>query len=115
MRLSLHNIVNSIFCAGMPANAESGRGLRLQETHLHPVRMCTHVVQIAPWWRGGSLFSVLDDVEPLPRDPLGPFRMSVIDKYKDMGTIAMGKSEAGIVRKGDRLYVMPNKRVPSVV
>ncbi len=35
--------------------------------------------------------------------------MSVIDKYKDMGTIVMGKSEAGIVRKGDRLYVMPNK------
>lgn len=56
-----------------------------------------------------TLFQVLDDVEPLPRDPLAPFRMSVIDKYKDMGTIAMGKSEAGLVRKGDRLYVMPNK------
>ena len=53
---------------------------------------------------------MLDDVEPLPRDPLAPFRMSVIDRYKDMGTIAMGKSEAGLVRKGDRLYVMPNKR-----
>jgi peptide chain release factor subunit 3 len=35
--------------------------------------------------------------------------MSVIDKYKDMGTIAMGKSEAGLVRKGDRLFVMPNR------
>ena len=60
-------------------------------------------------YTGGSLFDVLDNTDPLPRDPLGPFRMSVIDKYKDMGTIAMGKSEAGIVRKGDRLYVMPNK------
>jgi translation elongation factor EF-Tu-like GTPase len=57
-----------------------------------------------------TLFQVLDDVEPLPRDPLAPFRMSVIDRYKDMGTIAMGKSEAGLVRKGDRLFVMPNKR-----
>ena len=56
-----------------------------------------------------TLFAVLDDVEPLPRDPLAPFRMSVIDRYKDMGTIAMGKSEAGLVRKGDRLFVMPNK------
>ena len=52
---------------------------------------------------------MLDATEPLFRDPLGPFRMSVIDKYKDMGTIAMGKSEAGLVRKGDRLFVMPNK------
>ena len=25
------------------------------------------------------------------------------------GSIAMGKSEAGLVRKNDRLYVMPNK------
>ena len=60
-------------------------------------------------YKGGSLFEILDAVQPLTRDPLAPFRMSVIDKYKDMGTIAMGKSEAGIVRKGDRLYVMPNK------
>ena len=59
--------------------------------------------------QGGTLFKVLDDVEPLSRDPLAPFRMSVIDRFKDMGTIAMGKSEAGLVRKNDRLYVMPNK------
>ena len=59
--------------------------------------------------QGGTLFGELDNIQPLERDPLAPFRMSVIDKYKDMGTIVMGKSEAGIVRKGDRLYVMPNK------
>ncbi len=71
------------------------------------------VVQICCWWwaQERTLFQVLDDVEPLPRDPLAPFRMSVIDRYKDMGTIAMGKSEAGLVRKGDRLFVMPNKCV----
>ncbi len=62
--------------------------------------------------QGGTLFKVLDDVEPLVRDPLAPFRMSVIDRFKDMGTIAMGKSEAGLVRKNDRLYVMPNKCAP---
>lgn len=59
--------------------------------------------------QGGTLFDILDNTEPFPRDPLAPFRMSIIDKYKDMGAIAMGKSEAGIVRKNDRLYVMPNK------
>ena len=52
---------------------------------------------------------MLDNAEPLPRDPLAPFRMSVIDRFRDMGTIAMGKSECGVVRKGDQLYVMPNK------
>ena len=60
-------------------------------------------------YTGGTLFEILDNTQPFPRDPLAPFRMSIIDKYKDMGTIAMGKSEAGIVRKGDRLLVMPNK------
>lgn len=27
----------------------------------------------------------------------------------DMGTVVMGKSEAGVVKKGDSLMVMPNK------
>lgn len=62
-----------------------------------------------PWYQGGTLFEILDNTDPLPRDPLSPFRMSIIDKYKDMGAIAMGKSEAGIVRKGDKLFLMPNK------
>ncbi|KAK9803806.1 hypothetical protein WJX73_001291 [Symbiochloris irregularis] len=69
---------------------------------------------VCEWWTGETLFSLLDGADPLPRDPLAPFRMSVIDKFKDMGTIAMGKSESGIVRKNDRLYVMPNK-VPVTV
>jgi translation elongation factor EF-1alpha len=28
---------------------------------------------------------------------------------RDMGTVVMGKSEAGVVKKGDTLMVMPNK------
>lgn len=86
-----------------------------------PAHCCPLYSQVAPSfpygfqrrrvgrYKGSTLFDLLDSTDPLPRDPLGPFRMSVIDKYKDMGTIAMGKSEAGIVRKGDRLYIMPNK------
>jgi peptide chain release factor subunit 3 len=68
----------------------------------------------ADWYDGPTLFAVLDGVEPPPRDPGAPFRMSVIDKYRDMGTIVMGKSEAGIVARGDRLLVMPN-RTPATV
>ena len=35
--------------------------------------------------------------------------MPIVDKYRDMGTMVMGKSEAGLVRVGDVLQVMPNR------
>jgi peptide chain release factor subunit 3 len=35
--------------------------------------------------------------------------MPIIDKYKDMGTVVMGKMESGTIREGDSLLVMPNK------
>lgn len=41
-------------------------------------------------------------------------RMPIIDKFKDMGTVVMGKIESGTVREGDTLIVMPNK-VPSQI
>jgi peptide chain release factor subunit 3 len=33
----------------------------------------------------------------------------ISEKYKDMGTIAVGKLESGHIRKGDTLLLMPNK------
>jgi len=39
----------------------------------------------------------------------GPLRMPLIEKYKDMGTVVMGKIESGLVKLGDKLCVMPNK------
>jgi peptide chain release factor subunit 3 len=38
----------------------------------------------------------------------------VVDKYKDMGTVVMGKVESGQARKGQSLVLMPNK-TPVVV
>lgn len=35
--------------------------------------------------------------------------MPLIDKYRDMGTVVMGKIESGSVRRGDTLILMPNK------
>ena len=72
-----------------------------------------------PWYKdakgkpGPTLFELLDSTEIPVRDALAPFRMAVIDKFKDLGTVVMGKSEAGCVRKGDTLLVMPNKYAPS--
>lgn len=35
--------------------------------------------------------------------------MPIIDRFKDMGTVVMGKVESGSVTEGDSLVVMPNK------
>ncbi|XP_027167735.1 eukaryotic peptide chain release factor GTP-binding subunit ERF3A isoform X1 [Coffea eugenioides] len=70
---------------------------------------------ICPWWNGPCLFEALDAVEIPARDPKGPFRMPIIDKFKDMGTVVMGKVESGSIREGDNLLVMPNKAQVKVV
>ncbi|XP_010246356.1 PREDICTED: eukaryotic peptide chain release factor GTP-binding subunit ERF3A [Nelumbo nucifera] len=64
---------------------------------------------VCPWWNGPCLFEALDATELPPRDPKGPFRMPIIDKFKDMGTVVMGKIESGSICEGDSLLVMPNK------
>ncbi len=38
-----------------------------------------------------------------------PLMMPVSEKYKDMGTVIVGKVESGHMRKGDELILMPNK------
>ncbi|XP_010540015.1 PREDICTED: eukaryotic peptide chain release factor GTP-binding subunit ERF3A [Tarenaya hassleriana] len=70
---------------------------------------------VCPWWSGPCLFEVLDSIEIPPRDPNGPFRMPIIDKFKDMGTVVMGKVESGSIREGDSLIVMPNKEQVKVL
>lgn len=63
-----------------------------------------------PWYDGPSLFETLDALEPQDRDPAASFRMPIMSKYKEDGkTFVMGKTEAGTVRRGDSLLIMPNK------
>ncbi|CAN6896225.1 unnamed protein product [Brassica oleracea] len=69
---------------------------------------------VCPWYSGPSFFEVLDSIEVPPRDN-GPFRMPIIDKFKDMGTIVMGKVESGSIKEGDSLIIMPNKEPVKVV
>lgn len=63
-----------------------------------------------PWYEGKTLFETLDGLEPQDRDPDAPFRMPVMDKYREMGVMVMGKSEAGTVTVGDKLVVMPGNQ-----
>lgn len=43
-----------------------------------------------------------------------PLMMPISEKYKDMGTIIVGKIESGHLKKGDNLILMPNKTLVDV-
>ncbi|XP_052236569.1 eukaryotic peptide chain release factor GTP-binding subunit ERF3A-like [Dreissena polymorpha] len=62
-----------------------------------------------PWYRGPSFINYLDGLPPINRALDKPFRMPVMDRYKDMGTILIGKVESGICCKNQTVYMMPNK------
>ena len=64
---------------------------------------------LAPWYDGPSLLEYLDNLRSLERKVNAPFMMPVNGKYRDMGTIIEGKIEAGKVKKGTSLLMMPNR------
>jgi len=65
--------------------------------------------EVCSWYTGPSLITYLDELPSINRDPLAPIRIPIVDKYKDMGTIALGKVESGSIKKGQLLTIMPNK------
>ncbi|KAL8564018.1 Eukaryotic peptide chain release factor GTP-binding subunit ERF3A [Nucella lapillus] len=70
---------------------------------------------ICPWYRGPSLLEYLDYMPPMNRDKDAPVRTPVVDRYKDMGTIMLGKIESGVVFCNQKLTLMPNKTNVKVV
>ncbi|XP_017099828.1 eukaryotic peptide chain release factor GTP-binding subunit ERF3A isoform X1 [Drosophila bipectinata] len=82
----------------MPCSGLSGYGLKDQI----PETLC-------PWYRGPAFIPFIDELPSLNRKSDGPFIMPIVDKYKDMGTVVMGKVESGTARKGQNLLVMPNR------
>lgn len=64
---------------------------------------------VCPWWDGPSLLGHLDTMPMVDRKINAPLMMPVTEKYKDMGTVIVGKIESGHLRKGDTLTLMPNK------
>ena len=47
----------------------------------------------------------MDTIDSVERNPLAPVRMPIVDRWKEMGTIIMGKLEAGFMRVGDVVQV----------
>ncbi|XP_045211705.1 eukaryotic peptide chain release factor GTP-binding subunit ERF3A-like [Mercenaria mercenaria] len=64
---------------------------------------------ICSWYRGPSLIEYLDGLPAISRALDKPFRMPVVDRYKDMGTILIGKVESGICSKNQSVLLMPNR------
>lgn len=62
-----------------------------------------------PFIRGPSLIGQLDTIPLLDRKINGPVVMPISEKYKDLGTVVVGKLESGRIKKGDQLVMMPNK------
>ena len=65
---------------------------------------------VCPWYRGPSFLDFIDTLPDLDRKLDGPFRLPVVDKYKDMGTVIFGKVEQGSAKKGATLLLMPNRK-----
>ncbi|KAI8388026.1 P-loop containing nucleoside triphosphate hydrolase protein [Radiomyces spectabilis] len=66
------------------------------------------------WYDGPSLLEYLDGMQTLDRKLNAPLMVPVAEKYKDMGTIVVGKIESGRVKKGQNVLLMPNKRLTEV-
>ncbi|KAF9186148.1 translation termination factor GTPase eRF3 [Haplosporangium sp. Z 767] len=60
------------------------------------------------WFKGPSLLDYLDTLKIADRKLAAPLRMPVSEKYKDMGTVVVGKIEAGSIKKGAHVLMMPN-------
>ncbi|BFZ03047.1 hypothetical protein BsWGS_06086 [Bradybaena similaris] len=70
---------------------------------------------ICSWYRGPSLLDYLDSLPPISRALEAPVRLPIADRYKDMGTIILGKIESGVVTANQKLIMMPNKAVVKVM
>uniref|UniRef100_A0ABM5F0L6 Eukaryotic peptide chain release factor GTP-binding subunit ERF3A isoform X1 n=1 Tax=Pogona vitticeps TaxID=103695 RepID=A0ABM5F0L6_9SAUR len=62
-----------------------------------------------PWYTGLPFIPYLDNLPNFNRSVDGPIRLPIVDKYKDMGTVVLGKLESGSICKGQQLVMMPNK------
>ncbi|KZT13100.1 uncharacterized protein LAESUDRAFT_669404 [Laetiporus sulphureus 93-53] len=69
---------------------------------------------VCSWYGGPSLLEQLDTMPMVGRKIHAPLMMPVSEKYKDMGTIVVGKIESGHMSKGESLVLMPNKDIVEV-
>ncbi|KAM3859746.1 eukaryotic peptide chain release factor GTP-binding subunit ERF3A [Diretmus argenteus] len=86
----------------MPCSGLTGSNLK------DPVVEC-------PWYTGLPFISHLDSLPNFTRSMDGPVRLPIVDKYKDMGTVILGKLESGCISKAQQLVMMPNRHTVEVL
>lgn len=90
-------------------------GYRSGELHVMPVSGQTGInileprPELHPWYKEDSLIKYLDNLPPLSRNDTGPVRLPIVDKYRDMGVILLGKLESGQIIRGQTYTLMPNR------
>jgi peptide chain release factor subunit 3 len=85
-------------CPSLFVPGTSEYDLHVCESHAH-----------RPNYSGPSFLEFLDNMPMVTRKLNAPLMMPISEKYKDMGTIVVGKIESGLLKKGDALCLMPNK------
>eukprot|EP00842_Homolaphlyctis_polyrhiza_P000663 jgi/Hompol1/1598/HPOL_005653-RA len=68
---------------------------------------------ICDWYTGPPLLTLLNEIK-VERNYSGPLIMPIADKLKDMGTVVLGKLESGSIKTGQKVLVMPNRRIAEV-
>ncbi|XP_029934122.1 eukaryotic peptide chain release factor GTP-binding subunit ERF3A [Myripristis murdjan] len=86
----------------MPCSGLTGANLK------DPVPEC-------PWYTGLPFIPHLDSLPNFTRSTDGPVRLPIVDKYKDMGTVILGKLESGSISKAQQLVMMPNRHTVEVL
>ncbi|XP_059414403.1 eukaryotic peptide chain release factor GTP-binding subunit ERF3A-like isoform X2 [Carassius carassius] len=86
----------------MPCSGLTGANLK------EPAEYC-------PWYTGLPFIPHLDSLPNFNRSNDGPVRLPIVDKYKDMGTVVLGKLESGSISKAQQLMMMPNRHTVEVL
>ena len=64
---------------------------------------------VCSWYSGKPFLTYIDELPTLQRSSSGPVRLPIAERYREMGTMILGKLESGNITKGQNLILMPNK------
>ena len=70
---------------------------------------------VCPWYKGPTLLQLFDEIPVLGRDPHGPLRLPILERYMDRGVTITGKVESGRLVVGDEIRIMPNSRSAEIL
>merc|ERR1712228_172191 len=71
---------------------------------------------VCAWYDGLSLIDTLDGIKKVKRATKDSLRIPVLDRYKgDKGLQCIGKVEAGIIKKGQDVMIMPTEVTTNIL